>query len=157
MCAASLAAIVGWLNGTLLNIMRDNEPIEDVFKHEAASMKMELTEVAPEEFGREAYEKIRLVTAYLGQYIQRGNDDVQLIISLQPDGMAVVFKKGVAMLAYGLGRDDKSYLLYFSPEEKFVIMTRKYMPLLDILAPSEEAAMILSEILRMGPPRQGNK
>ena len=155
-----VANVVGWLNGTLLLIFRDNTPIKELFTQLARSRNMEITEVTPDEFGREAYEKMKLLTAYLGQYEQRGNDDVQLIISLQPDGLVFTFKKGVTVIIYGFSRDDKTYLLYFSLEEKFIIMTREYVPILEIAMPNQGAAAALNEIFKagmQGSGKQGNQ
>ena len=152
----NLFALVHMTKSVLLEITMEKEPISEAFMDFAKRINAEVLEVAPEEFVAEAYGRMRLLTTYLTQHLQRGGDDVQLIIMHHPDGVSVTFSKGSTFIMYGLGTDEKTYLLYYTLEERFAIMTRRAVPFLDILSPSEEAARQIRELLSKPPPRQGN-
>ena len=132
---------------TSLLVTMDDTPVEEIMRTFAETYDVELMEVTPGEFLREAYKRMRQVVEYFAQRIEkRSDEDVQIDVLFCRDGGVFMFAKKRTIIFYGLTK-EKTYLAYASLDEAFVIVTDEAIPFFDVVAPDEETDEMIRQFL----------
>ena len=132
---------------TSLLVTMDDTPVDEIMRTFAETYGVELTEVTPGEFLREAYKRMRQVVEYFAQRIEkRSDEDVQIDVLFCRDGGIFMFAKKHTVISYGLTK-ERTYLAYASPSEAFVIVTDEAIPFFDVVAPDEETDEMIRQFL----------